>query len=119
MDSSQATNLNSFDVLAVRPESDDMFSKCCDRASVDLISLDLATRSTFMTINPKNVDKVKVGGGNAVRTTSSRRLTVLQSPRPEAPFLKLHVRRRLNPMRIVFRSMPMLENLYMPVGGPI
>ena len=43
MDFSQATNLDSFDVLAVRPESDDMFSRCCDRAGVDLISLDLAT----------------------------------------------------------------------------
>ena len=116
MDFSQATNLDSFDVLAVRPESDDMFSRCCDRAGVDLISLDLATRGTFMTINPKNVDKVKVRG-RRVRCAGISRLTIVRC-RLEAPFLKLRVRRPLKPIPIVYRSMLMLESLYMHVGAP-
>jgi hypothetical protein len=58
----KATNLNSFDILACRPETGEMFTKCCESMAFDLVSLDFSMRGNWSTITQKTCDKVRVRG---------------------------------------------------------
>jgi RNase P/RNase MRP subunit p30 len=58
----KAGKLNGFDVVAVKPESDDLFARCCESANVDIVTLDFSLRGNWNAIIIKNVEKVKVRG---------------------------------------------------------
>jgi ribonuclease P/MRP protein subunit RPP1 len=54
----KSAHVNGFDILSLRPENDDMLIRCCESASVDVVTLDFSLRGNWNAIITKNVSKL-------------------------------------------------------------